>query len=277
MTETPTAVIDRLTLVLDAFDGHARQTLAEIVHRTGLPRSSAHRMLERLVALRWLRRDGREYELGMRLVELGSLAIHQDRLHAAALPFLHELHRMTGFVVHLGVLQDNDVVYLEKVGENLGKALPTRVGGKQPAHCTAIGKVLLAHADQGQSDPNQTGPGHAGTQRLERKTRFSIASTTQLSKELDSVRDRGVAVEREEAVPRFGCIAVPIGEPGEATAAISICGPVDQMKFDNRLAAPLRMAALGAWRNAGGSDLRITPTLQQRRPMISRQHLPVAG
>ncbi|WP_082399356.1 IclR family transcriptional regulator [Gordonia phthalatica] len=269
MTETPSAVLDRLTLVLDAFDGHARQTLAEIVRRTGLPRSSAHRMLERLVALRWLRREGREYELGMRLVELGSLAIHQDRLHASAVPFLHELHRMTGFVVHLGVLQGNDVVYLEKVGENLGKALPTRVGGKQPAHCTAIGKVLLAHTEQE--------PESSDAHELERKTRFSIASSTQLTKELESVRDRGIAIEREEAVPRFGCIAAPIGEPGRAVAAVSICGPVDQLKFDNRLAAPLRMAALGTWRNAGGPDLRITPTLQQRRPMVARQHLPVAG
>ena len=82
--ETPSAVIDRVSLVLDAFDGPWRLNLAQIVSRTGLPRSSAHRMLERLVALRWLRRNGRDYELGMRLVELGSLAVHQDRLHRAA-------------------------------------------------------------------------------------------------------------------------------------------------------------------------------------------------
>jgi hypothetical protein len=98
---TPSAVIDRVSLVLEAFDGPGRLTLAQIVRRTGLPRSSAHRMLERLVQLRWLRRSGREYELGMRLVELGSLAVHQDRLHRAATPLLHDLHRATGLVVHL--------------------------------------------------------------------------------------------------------------------------------------------------------------------------------
>ena len=130
LDNTPNSVLDRVSLVLDAFDGPGRLTLAQVVRRTGLPRSSAHRMLDRLVQLRWLRRQGRDYELGMRLVELGSLAVHQDRLHAAAMPFLHELHRMTGFVVHLGVLQGNDVVYLEKIGENLGKILPTRVGGR---------------------------------------------------------------------------------------------------------------------------------------------------
>src|ERR1700723_260018 len=89
---TPSAVIDRISLVLDAFDGPGRLSLAQVVRRTGLPRSSAHRMLERLVQLRWLRRHGRDYELGMRLVELGSLAVHQDRLVRAARPLLDELH-----------------------------------------------------------------------------------------------------------------------------------------------------------------------------------------
>src|SRR6201991_388293 len=122
--ETPTAVIDRISLVLDAFDGPGRLTLAQIVRRTGLPRSSAHRMLERLVQLRWLRRQGRDYELGMRLVELGSLAVHQDRLVRAAKPLLGELHRATGLVVHLAVLDGADVVYLEKVGSR-PTALPS--------------------------------------------------------------------------------------------------------------------------------------------------------
>src|ERR1700741_5690513 len=98
---TPTAVIDRISLVLDAFDGPGRLNLAQVVRRTGLPRSSAHRLLERLVQLRWLRRNGRDYELGMRLVELGSLAVHQDRLVRAAAPLLGGLHRATGLVVHL--------------------------------------------------------------------------------------------------------------------------------------------------------------------------------
>src|ERR1700691_1086033 len=125
---TPSAVIDRISLVLDAFDGPGRLSLAQVVRRTGLPRSSAHRMLERLVQLRWLRRSGRDYELGMRLVELGSLAVHQDRLVRAARPLLGELHLATGLVVHLAVLDGPDVVYLEKVGDRLASAIPTRVG-----------------------------------------------------------------------------------------------------------------------------------------------------
>src|SRR6516162_6349239 len=129
---TPTAVIDRISLVLDAFDGPGRLTLAQIVRRTGLPRSSAHRMLERLVQLRWLRRSGRDYELGMRLVELGSLAVHQDRLVRAAGPLLGELHRATGLVVHLAVLDGSDVVYLDKVGDRTTAELRPGSGAASP-------------------------------------------------------------------------------------------------------------------------------------------------
>lgn len=141
----PSAVLDRVGLVLDTFDGAGRLTLAQIVRRTGLPRSSAHRILDRLVSMRWLHREGRTYTLGLRLMELGSLAVHQDRLHATALPHLQELHRVTGFVVHLAVLDGDDLVYLEKIGGRLATAVPTRVGGRRPARSTALGKALLAY------------------------------------------------------------------------------------------------------------------------------------
>ena len=78
---TPTAILERISLVLDAFDGPGRLTLAQVVRRTGLPRSSAHRMLERLVEMRWLRREGRDYELGTRLMELGSIAVSTRSSH----------------------------------------------------------------------------------------------------------------------------------------------------------------------------------------------------
>ena len=253
--ETPSAVIDRVSLVLDAFDGPGRLTLAQIVRRTGLPRSSAHRMLERLVRLRWLRRDGRDYELGMRLVELGSLAVHQDRLHRAAIPLLHDLHRATGLVVHLAVLDGTDVMYLEKIGDRMIAAIPTRVGGRQPAHCTAVGKAILAYNDDAEAD------------LAIRKTKYSISSASQLVAELAKVRAHGVAFEREETVPGFGCVAAPIGGPGEAVAAVSVCGPMSRMTFDQRLAAPVRMTAMGIWRNVEDGPQRVAPTLQQVRPL----------
>ena len=261
-TCTPSAVIDRISLVLDAFDGPGRLSLAQVVRRTGLPRSSAHRMLERLVQLRWLRRHGRDYELGMRLVELGSLAVHQDRLHSAAQSFLHELHRATGLVVHLAVLDGSDVVYLEKIAGGLGAAIPTRVGGRQPAHCTAVGKALLAFSDPDKLDFD--------VDLLTRKTRYSISTRRQLTEELAAIRARGAAYERAESVAGFGCVAAPIGDPGDPIAAISVCGPLDRMAFDHRLAGPVRTTALNIWHNYDdGGAVRVQPILQQHRPLHS--------
>lgn len=216
---TPTAVLDRVSLVLDTFDGPGRLTLSQVVARTGLPRSSAHRMLERFVEMRWLRRDGRAYELGNRLMELGSIAVHQNRLHAAAAPILQELHRVTGYVVHLGVLDGADVLYLDKVGGRLAADLPTRVGSRYPARSSAIGKALLAYS------PN---------------TSDSLAGFTP---ELHRVRELGVAYEVSQISGGISIIAVPIGPIGGVHAAVSICGPTNHVKFDHRHASPVRMAA----------------------------------
>ena len=214
---TPTAILERVSLVLDTFDGPGRLTLAQVVKRTGLPRSSAHRMLERLVEMRWLRRDGRDYELGTRLIELGSVAVHQNRLHSAAAPILQELHRVTGYVVHLGVLEGPDVVYLDKIGGRLAAELPTRVGSRYPARNSAIGKALLAYSP--------------------------VENVTGFTPELHKVREMGVAYEVSQISGGIGVIAVPIGPVGGVLAAVSICGPTSHLKFDHRHAAPVRMAA----------------------------------
>lgn len=135
----PTAVLERAALLLDAFDSRGPLTLAEITRRAGLPRSSTHRLLEQLLALRWVRRQGNTYELGIRMFEIGSLVRHQHDVRRVALPFLHELHRATGMAVHFGVLDGSDVVYLD------------RIGARSPARCTTLGKVLLSQAEVVQS------------------------------------------------------------------------------------------------------------------------------
>ncbi|WP_020109209.1 IclR family transcriptional regulator [Nocardia sp. 348MFTsu5.1] len=225
----PSAFLDRLSLLLDTFDGPGSLTLVQIVRRTGLPRSSAHRMLDHLVQLRWLQREGRHYTLGLRLVELGSLAIHQDQLHAVALPPLLQLHRSTGLVVHLAVLDGDDIVYREKLGGRFGGMVPTRVGARRPAAPTAVGKALLAFS------------GYEGP-------------------EYDAIRNDGIAYEREESVSGVGCIAVPVGPLDSTIAAVSVCGPVSQMTFDHRLGGQVRMTAATIWR---GLDKHVAPVLQR--------------
>ena len=174
----PVGGIDRADLILKAFDGLGQLTLSQISRRTGVPRSSVHRMLDRLVALRWIRRDGLPCQLGLRLVELGTSAVQQDRLRAAALPYLRELGRVTGSTVHLAVLGGADVVYLEKL-EGVGAGvIATRVGGRRPAAPTSVGKVLLA---------NMIGVGSVG-----------VGQSLPARQELAAVGPRGMAFDRGE-------------------------------------------------------------------------------
>lgn len=224
LEEVPGTVLDRAVLVLGAFDGGGQLTLMDIVSRTGLPRSSTHRMLVRLVQMRWLRHDGRRYSLGLGLIELGSLALQQDRLRAAALPFLYELHRSTRLVVHLAVLEGRDVVYLEKLGRFRAEPVPTRVGGRSPASDSAIGRVLLAN-------------------------------TLVDDREYDRIRRLGV-VHEWDSRGAYGSIAVAVGPPG-STAAIGISGPRTHVHVDARHIMPLRTAANRIWRSA--DPLRRSP------------------
>lgn len=234
-TGTPTAIMDRLALVLESFDGHNGQTLAQVTRRTGLPRSTVHRMLERLASMRWLARDGSVYELGTKLMELGSLAVHQNPLHAAAMPVLHELHRVTGHVVHLGILEDADVVYLAKVGAR-GPAVPeSTVGGRIAATQSPIGRALLAHSAR----------------------QFPAAFQPQLAQ----IRNEGIAFVNAGSVHGVGA---PVFQDGAAIAAVSICAPPAALKLDHNAAAPVRIAANAIMRRLGAGSGAIAPILQRR-------------
>ncbi|CAN5494007.1 IclR family transcriptional regulator [soil metagenome] len=237
----PAAGIDRADLILKAFDGPGKLTLAQITRRTGVPRSSAHRMLERLVQLRWLRRDGHQYQLGLRLFELGTLAVQQDQLHSVALPYLRELHRLTGLIVHLAVLDCSDVVYLEKLDGRFGVDVDTRAGGRKNAASTSLGKVLLANA--------ACTPQSFLSPSAEAQT--ASADGIRIRQEYAAIRLRGIAFDREESIPRLGCIGAPVGAKGDVVAAVSVCGRLDQLSMDRKTMSLVRHTGIQIYGRLG--------------------------
>lgn len=229
ISPSPVSMIERMTLVMGAFDGaSARLTLQELVERSGLPRSTVHRILDQLVRLRWLDHRGGDYGLGMRALELGGLAVAHNTLREAAAPLLHDLHARTAVTVHLHVLDRLDVVCLDKVAGRDGAALPTRVGGRIPAHATASGKAILAWTDPRQVDAMFRG-------KLVSRTPRTLPTMEHLDQELRAVRARGgLAYDREEAAAGVSCVAAPLRGSGRAVAAVSLTG--DSIRMDlNRL------------------------------------------
>jgi DNA-binding IclR family transcriptional regulator len=206
--------------VLDAFSHRRRVlTLAEVARHSGLPKSTVHRVLAMLTEVGAVETAPGGYQVGLRMFSLGAVA-PEAALREAALPHLGRLHQVTGQVLHLAVLRDGDVVYLEKLlprGTNL--VTPSLVGNRMPATCTGVGKALLAFAS---SDMAATALGNP----LPRRTAQSIGSHEELRRELDAIRKRGHAFDRGEAADGLACVAVPVLAPGAgAVAAVSVAFP----------------------------------------------------
>ncbi|MFC1405213.1 MULTISPECIES: IclR family transcriptional regulator [Streptacidiphilus] len=259
MSDHPSSMVERVVLILGILERSSEPlTLGQISARSGLPRSSAHRILQQLVSARWLSRDDNEYGLGLRMFEIGSVVVHRTRILGAAGPMLRELNAATGQVVHFAVLDQQDVVYLERIGGPFADALPSRVGGRFPAHCTAVGKVLLANAPRLVVEEYL----RAG---LRARTGRSIADPGALREALARTLDAGVAAECGEAVPGAACIAAPVFQAGTAVAAVSLCGPQRQI-----LGGGLKVQV--QWAAAEISRRLSTPVLSARaRPVaVSR-------
>ncbi|NLU81642.1 IclR family transcriptional regulator [Rhodococcus sp. HNM0569] len=217
--ELPASMVERMTLILDAFEGRtARLTLEEVACRSGLPRSTVHRILDQLVRLEWIEHASFGYCLGRRSLGLAGDVNGHSQIRAAAAPVLHELHMQTGMVVHLSVLDGSHSVYLDKIGGRLASVLPSRVGGRAPAHATAGGKAMLAWLDPERVDTTFSG-------RLAKSTDRTIGELGTLHQELGRIRQRrGLAFERGEAVRGVACVGVAVRGHDGPVASIALCG-----------------------------------------------------
>ncbi|MDQ1103762.1 DNA-binding IclR family transcriptional regulator [Nocardioides zeae] len=211
--------------------------LAELVRRTGLSKGTAHRVAGDLVAHRLLDKTPHGYRLSGGLFELGMRAAPERTLLELAMPFLQDLYERTHETVHLGVRDGTEVVYVAKIGGHRQARSPSRTGGRMPMHCTAIGKVLLAHAD------DEVRAGVLGAV-LERRTPHTVVAPGLLRGQLARVLETGVGFEREESTPGLLCVAAPVLEPDGhgAVAAISVTGPVGRFRPESHQTA-VRAAA----------------------------------
>jgi DNA-binding IclR family transcriptional regulator len=234
----PINTASRTLEVLSAFDGsRAVLGVSEIALRAGVPKSTAHRLLSVLTQHGFVKREGNRYRLAEHLFELGSHALGLPGLRDRAVPYLVELHHATLETVHLAVLHDNHVLYVEKIFGHQAPPCPTTVGGRNPAHCTALGKAILSRSTVDLVERVLVGP-------LPLLTRQSLRTPEAVSRHLRVARDDGVAVEIEECRTGLACISAPIIDrhTGQAVAALSISSPTS--RFDGRrFAARLRRAA----------------------------------
>ncbi|MEV0044011.1 IclR family transcriptional regulator [Nocardia rhamnosiphila] len=258
----PVSVVERIALVLETFNGAGPLTLANVTSRTGLPRSSAHRLLEQLATAGWLSRSPEQtYELGVKVYEMGQAALNQSRLLQGARPVMRAFAQRTGLTIQLAVVDRGDTVYLAKFnGRNSGPT-PTSVGQRIPAHLTAVGKVQLALTETTRNPHVVHGLVRTGAGEPARRTTQSIGTDARLAQEFAVIRERGAAFDRGEAFSGVGCVGVSIGPPDHVygnLAGLSVCAPVTALDY-RKLVGPVRIAAREIWDRCVTAELAARP------------------
>src|SRR5580700_1258416 len=240
--DAPESGLDRAEAILGAFDAaHRELTLAALVSRCGLPRSTTHRTAMRMIQLGWLEKPRNRYRIGNRLFEIASLAPIRLELREAVLPFLQDLHQATRITAQLGVLDGSQVLVVEKITGHRAMPMLEQVGGMIPAYCSALGRAMLAYSQPAVIDAALAGPLRARTPR-------TLTSPVAIMRELTAVPERGWAIDREEGNIGVSCVAAPIFGPlGDVVAALSVTGPSQLVRAD-RIGPAVRMAAAAASR-----------------------------
>jgi IclR family acetate operon transcriptional repressor len=226
---TVQSVVRSLEL-LEAVAGHAESGLLELANRTGLRPSTAHRLLATLVERGYVVQNPQNsrYRLGHRVVALaGRAEDRMARLRASVQPWMRQILEQYDESTNLAVLDRFSVVYVDQLESSRAVRMFTRIGSRVPAHATGAGKALLAF-----QPPPMLEELYAGEPFAELTAR-TITSADSLREELERVRHRGYALDREEYDDGVACVAAPIFDhTGETLAAISVSGPVDRI---NRL------------------------------------------
>ena len=202
--------------------GGAGLPFSHIVAQTGIAKATAHRLLNELVELSALTLDPvtRCYRGGLVLARIGASVMADYDLRTVARPFLQALHDETGHVATLGIRNNDSGTYIDKIeSKDFGFRLHSEVGKSFPLHCTAMGKVLLSHADQAVVR-------RLLNRKLEAHTANTITDPKQLREELEQVKKRGFAIDDEEITRGVVCVAAPIfGIDGKIAGAMSCTVP----------------------------------------------------
>lgn len=197
------------------------QGLGELSHGLGMNKSTVHRFLSTLIEAGYVRQDvdTSRYALGARVAWLGAKFLESMDLREVARPILEELAQATCETVHLGIMDADEVMYLDKVASQQTVQMRSRVGSRMPVHCTALGKVLLADL------PEPTWERYVSQIGLAAQTPNTIVDPPRFYDHLRQVRGQDYSLDNVENEEGIRCVAAPVrNHTGRVVAAISVTG-----------------------------------------------------
>ena len=231
------SVVGKMDVILAAFTIDDDQvSLADLVRRTGLPKTTLHRICQVLTTGGFLERVDGRYRLGLRLFELGQRVPRQRILRDAARPHMQGLLYRTQSVTHLAILDGVDALVIERLSPFRIPTRHTQIAGRMPLYCTAAGKALLAF-----SPPSLAV--EVMREGFQRRTPRTITTALHFTRALERARATGIASEVEEMHVGYLAVGAPIlGPEGTAIAALAVTAPVHNWKVE-QLSPIVREAA----------------------------------
>lgn len=250
--------LERGLLILE-FLAQSRRgvTLSQLTRKLQLPRSTGHALLltyQRTGYVQRCEKTGR-YCLGFRLQALANQALCGTNLRSQAAPLLHQLMQETGLTVHLAVMEDGDVILIDRIEAPRTPHLATWVGKRMGLHCTALGKVLIAELPESIFDELIRKHG------LMRHNENTISSRRTLRLSCESVQRLGYATDDEEEEIGVCCIGAPVrNSSGDVIAAISVSGTKSQLENIPAMAAQVMAVAAALTRQISGYSVAPKPS-----------------
>lgn len=204
--------------VIRAFSDQRRNlTIAQISHRTGIPRAAVRRCLFTLRQLGYADTDGSAFSLKPKVLTLGYSYLSSTPLTVSALPFLNKVSRALNESCSLAVLDENEVLYVARSATSRIMSVSLNTGSRLPAYCTSLGRAILAYL------PPEDLDRYFEEVELQAFTDRTIVSAARLRELLADVRDKGYALVEEELEIGLRSIAVPVrGASGTVVAALNV-------------------------------------------------------
>jgi DNA-binding IclR family transcriptional regulator len=231
-------------------------TLSQITRYLHLPKSSVFILLRTFEQFGYLYRDpsSGKYSVSLRICALASMALQGIGLRDQARPYLKKLCEESRLTVHMAVLENGSCVLIEKMTPAATTSIATWVGKHLSLHCTALGKAMAAYLPEEQVSAIVREHG------LLRHNENTICSLRRLKTELQSVKQRGYALDNEEEEIGVRCIGAPIFNGSSVIGALSIVGSISEIHADNleALARQVCAAAADISGNVRGASLELS-------------------
>ena len=217
----------RTIAILESLAENKNVTLELLAQKVNLAKPTLYRFLKTLKKLGYvIQNDNLEYQLSLKMFNIGAKSIASLDLYTAARPILHKLSEITGETVHLAVMMENKALYIMKMESKHVIRMYSTVGKLAPLHCTSLGKAMLAFANNRDEIIDQID--------LVPYTKNTITLKDDLLKELELVRKRGYSIDAEEHEENIFCIGAPIFDiTKQVVASISISWPIFRYDASN--------------------------------------------